>query len=54
MTLAACGDQIVGDLIARMRHDGCDGRPEFVELLTGIPGASRSVSRIVLFKRSGG
>jgi hypothetical protein len=29
------------------------GDQEFVELLTGIPGASRSVTRIVLIKRSG-
>jgi hypothetical protein len=30
-----------------MRHDGCGGRPQFVELLTNIPSASRPVRRIV-------
>jgi hypothetical protein len=48
MTLAGFGEQRVGDLLARLRHDGCCGRPEFVELITGIPGASRPVRRIVL------
>jgi hypothetical protein len=48
MTLAGFGDQRLGDLLAKMRHDGCGGRPKFVELLTGIPGASRPVRRIVL------
>jgi hypothetical protein len=47
------GDQIVDDLLARMRHDGCGGRPQFVELLTGIPAASRPVRRIVLVERDG-
>jgi hypothetical protein len=47
-TLAGRGDQIIGDLIGRMRHDGCSGQPGLVELITGIPGASRSVRRIIL------
>jgi hypothetical protein len=34
--------------MACRRHDGCGGRPKFVELITGIPGASRPVRRIVL------
>jgi hypothetical protein len=34
-----------------MRHDGCGGRPQFAELITGIPGASRPVRRIVLMER---
>ena len=37
------------DILTRMRHDGCGGRPGRVELLTGIEGASsRPVRRIVL------
>ncbi len=37
------------DLLARMRHDGCGGRPARAELLTGIDGvSSRPVRRIVL------
>ena len=40
MTIAGLGDQLIGDLLARMRHDGCGGRPQFAELLTGVPGAS--------------
>jgi hypothetical protein len=28
------------DILSRMRHDGCGGRPGRVELLTGIEGAS--------------
>jgi hypothetical protein len=47
------GDQRIGDLLARMRHDGCSGWPAFVELLTGIPGASRPVRRLVLIEREG-
>ena len=36
-------------LLARMRHDGCGGRPARVELLTGIDGvSSEPVRRIVL------
>jgi hypothetical protein len=31
MTLAGLGDRRVGDLLARMRHDGCGGRPVFAE-----------------------
>ena len=37
-TIAGLGDRIIGDLLAKMRHDGCGGRPQFAELLTGIPG----------------
>jgi hypothetical protein len=51
MTIAGLGDQRVGDLLARMRHDGCGGRPQFAELVTRIPGASRPVRRIVLIER---
>jgi hypothetical protein len=37
------------DFLAKMRHDGCGGRPGRVELLTGIEGASRRpVTKIVL------
>jgi hypothetical protein len=41
-------DMLIRDIIDRMRHDGCGGRPGRVELLTGIEGASRPVRRIVL------
>jgi hypothetical protein len=30
----------IRDILDRMRHDGCGGRPEKAELLTGIEGAS--------------
>jgi hypothetical protein len=53
MTIAGLGDRRIGDLLARMRHDGCGGRPAFAELVTGIPGASRPVRRIVLIERDG-
>ena len=43
------GDMLIRDILKRMRHDGCGGRPERVELLTGIEGASsRPVRKIVL------
>jgi hypothetical protein len=51
MTIAGLGDQRVGDPLARMRHDGSGGRPKLVELITGIPGASRPVRRILLIER---
>jgi hypothetical protein len=42
-------DATLRDIIARMRHDGCGGRPKLVELVTGIEGASsRPVRKIVL------
>jgi hypothetical protein len=44
-------DMLIRDIIKRMRHDGCGGRPGKVELLTGIEGASsRPVRRIVLIE----
>ena len=44
-------DTLIRDIIKRMRHDGCGGRPGKVELLTGIEGASsRPVRRIVLIE----
>jgi hypothetical protein len=46
---AAQGDMLIRDILKRMRHDGCGGRPGRVELLTGIEGASsRPVRKIVL------
>ena len=40
---------LIRDILDRMRHDGCGGRPGKAELLTGIEGASsRPVRRIVL------
>ena len=42
-------DMSIRVLLARMRHDGCGGRPGRVELMTGIDGASNEpVRRIVL------
>ena len=39
----------IRDIIEKMRHDGCGGRAEKVELLSGIEGvSSRPVRRIVL------
>lgn len=40
LTIAGHGDRRVADLIGRMRHEGCGGRPKLVELTTGIPGSS--------------
>jgi hypothetical protein len=41
-------DLPIRDLLARMHHDGCGGRPGRAELLTGIEGASsRPVRKIV-------
>ena len=36
---ATLGDRRLGDLLARLRHDGCGGRPQFMELITAMPGA---------------
>jgi hypothetical protein len=45
---------LIRDIIAKLRHDGCSGRPGRVELLTGIEGASnRPVRRIVLIDGGG-
>ena len=39
------------EIIKRMRHDGCGGRPGKVELMAGIEGVtSRPVRRIVLLE----
>jgi hypothetical protein len=38
-------------LLAKMRHDGCGGRPGRAELLPGIDGASsRPVRKIVVLE----
>jgi hypothetical protein len=43
------GDMPIREILKRMRHDGCGGRPGRAELLTGIEGASsRPVRRILL------
>jgi hypothetical protein len=48
-THAAQGEMLIRDILARMRHDGCGGRPGRVELVTSVDGASsRPVRRIVL------
>ena len=48
-THMAHGEMLIRDIIERMRHDGCGGRPGRVELLIGIEGASsRPVRRIVV------
>jgi hypothetical protein len=40
---------LIRDILDRMRHDGCGGRPGRVELVTSIDGASSlPVRRIVL------
>ena len=50
-THAPRSDLPIREIIKRMRHDGCGGRPGRVELLTGIEGASsRPVRRIVLLE----
>jgi hypothetical protein len=42
-------DMPIRDILAKMCHDGCGGKPGRVELLTGIAGASsRPVRKIVL------
>jgi hypothetical protein len=42
-------DMLLRGIIARMRHDGCDGRVAKAELLSGIEGVScRPVRKIVL------
>jgi hypothetical protein len=46
--LAGRGDRIIGEIIERMRRDGCGGQAGLVELITSIPGASRPVRRIIL------
>ena len=38
---------LIRDIIEKMRHDGCGGRAEKVELLSGID-SSRPVRKIVL------
>ena len=48
-TRAPGSDLPIREIIKRMRHDGCGGRPGRAELLTGIEGASsRPVRRILL------
>ena len=37
-THSAQRDMLIRDILYRMRHDGCGGRPGRVELLTGIEG----------------
>ena len=49
MTLAGKGDQRLGDIVARLRHEGSGGVPAVAELVTGIPGSSSgTVRRVVL------
>jgi hypothetical protein len=52
--MAGLGPHYLGRAEHGVVNAGCGGLEEFVELLTGIPGASRPVRRIVLIKRSGG
>jgi hypothetical protein len=48
-THAAQSGMRIRDILAKMRHDGCGGRPGRVELLTGIEGvSSRPVRKIVV------
>jgi hypothetical protein len=42
---------LIRDIIARMRHDGCGGRPGRVELVTSVDGASSlPVRRIAILQ----
>jgi CBS domain-containing protein len=41
------GNMTIREIIKRMRHYGCGGRPGRVELLTGIEGA-RPVRKIIV------
>jgi hypothetical protein len=52
LTIAGHGDRRVGDLIRRLKHEGCGGKPKLVELITGIPGSSAWQRRIVLVSPS--
>jgi hypothetical protein len=48
-THAVQREMLIRDILGRMRHDGCGGRPERAELITGIEGSSsRPVRKIVL------
>jgi hypothetical protein len=40
LTIAVHGDRRVCDLIGPLKHDDCDGKPKWVELITGILGSS--------------
>jgi hypothetical protein len=50
LTIAGHGYERVGDLIRRLKHEGCGGKPKLVELITGIPGSSAWLRRIVLLE----
>ena len=42
---------LLRDILAKMRHDGCSGLAAKAELLTGVEGvSSRPVRRIVLLE----
>jgi hypothetical protein len=41
-------DATLREIVARMHHEECGGRPKLVELITGIAATSASVRRIVL------
>ena len=43
LTIAGHGDRRVGDLIAKLVHEGCCGK-----LITGIPGSQHWQRKIVL------
>jgi hypothetical protein len=50
LTIAGHGDRRVGDLIGRLIHEGCGGKPKHTELITGIPGSQQWQRRIVLLE----
>jgi Helix-turn-helix len=52
--MADVSPNYLGQAERGVANAGCGGHEEFVELLTGMPGASWPVRRIVLIKRSGG
>jgi hypothetical protein len=44
------GDRRIGDLIAKLVHEGCGGKAKYVELITGIPGSQHWPRKIVLLE----
>ena len=52
LTIAGHGDRRVGDLIGRLTHEGCGGKPKPVELITGFPDRARGRGVSVLVSPS--
>jgi hypothetical protein len=49
--IRAAYQQRVRDIIARVRHDGCGGRPGRVELVTRVDGASSLPVRQIVIRQ---